>query len=205
MDSLTQEELIRCARQFYPEGFPAEEDDPSAPVPAHHRTPEHQRFMAAWERALEWKEWGDFVEGLPAAFPELAIGGGTQPFVSACLRCQLYKVEPLPDGNRRVTRWAVAVSVLAPLYLVYVTTQLWYPARHSSRPILELEPRSENKPPAELLGQQVERVLRCHAFPRALANVPLQGLRIGQLNRLRSEPPPTLVDAFFTDDLANLP
>lgn len=205
MTGLTQEELIRCARQFYPEGFPPDEDDPCAPVPAHHRTPEHQRFMAAWERALAWEEWGDFVEGLPAAFPAQAVGGGTQPFVSACLRCQLYKVEPQLDGTQRVTRWAVAVSVLAPLYLVYVTTQLWYPTRRSSRPTLDLEPRNENRPMAERLGQRVERVLNCRPFPLTLANVPVEGLRIGQLNRLRSDPPATLLEAFFTDDLANLP
>ncbi|HZI15215.1 MAG TPA: hypothetical protein VE153_32890 [Myxococcus sp.] len=205
MTGLTQEELIRCARQFYPEGFPPEEDDASAAVPAYHRTPEHQRFIATWERALEWKEWGSFVEGLRAEFPEHTVGGGTQPFVSACLRCQLYRVEPQPDGNRRVTRWGAAVSVLAPLYLVYVTTQFWYPPRRASRPVLELEPRNESRPLADLLRQKVERVLSCRPFPLALASVPLQGLRIGQLNRLRSDPSPTLLDAFFTDDLANLP
>lgn len=205
MTGLTQEELIRCARQFYPPGFPPEADDASEPVPAHQRTPEHERFLAAWKRALEWKEWGEFVDGLRTVFPEHAIGGGTQPFVSACLRSQLYRVEPMPDGNKQVTRWAVAVSVLAPLYLVYVTTQLWYPTRRSSRPTLFLEPRSEDKPVTDLLGRQVERVLDCRPFPLEFATVPLQGLRIGQLNYLSEDPPPTLMAAFFTDDLSNLP
>ncbi len=205
MTAPTQEELVHCARQFYPEGFPPEEDDASAPIPAHHRTPEHQRFIAAWERALEWKEWRDFVEGLRAAFPDHAVGSGTQPFVSACLRCQLYQVEPLPDGNRQVTRWAVAVSVLAPLYIVYVTTQLWYPSRRSSRPVLVLEPQNTTRPLAAALGTRAERELSCRPFPLAMANVPLHGLRIGQLNHLSSDPPLTLLGAFFSDDLANLP
>jgi hypothetical protein len=205
LTGLTQEELVRCAQQYYPRGFPPEEDDASAPIPAHQRTAEHQRFIAAWERALDWKEWGLFVEQLRTAFPEHSVGGGTQPFVSACLRCQLYKAEPQPDGNRRVTRWAVAVSVLAPLYLVYVTTQLWLPNRRASRPTLFLEPRDEDKPLADMLGRQVERVLDCRPFPLGLAKVPLRGLRIGQLNYLSSDPPPTLLDALFTDDLANLP
>ncbi|MBZ4417415.1 hypothetical protein [Myxococcus sp. RHSTA-1-4] len=161
--------------------------------------------MAAWERALDWKEWGLFVGQLRTAFPEHSVGGGTQPFVSACLRCQLFKTEPQPDGNRRVTRWAVAVSVLAPLYLVYVTTQLWLPNRRFSRPMLFLEPRSEDKPLADVLGREVERMTDCRPFPLELAKVPLEGLRIGQLNYLSSDPPPTLLDAFFTDDLANLP
>jgi hypothetical protein len=203
--SPTQEELVRCAQRFYPQGFPPEADDASEPIPAHQRTPEHQRFIAAWERALEGKEWGAFVEELPASFPEHSIGGGTQPFVSACLRSQIYKVEPQPDGNKLVTRWAVAVSVLAPLYIVYVTTQIWYPNRRASRPTLSLTPRSGTQPEADMLGRQVERMLNCRPLPLSLANVPLPGLRIGQLNYLSADPPPTLLDAFFVDDLANLP
>ena len=103
MNGPTQEELIHRAQQFYPQGFPPEADDASEPIPAHHRTPEHQRFMAAWQKALEWREWGAFMEELRATFPEHSIGGGTQPFVSACLRCHLHKVEPRSDGGRLVT------------------------------------------------------------------------------------------------------
>ncbi|MCY1023203.1 hypothetical protein [Pyxidicoccus sp. MSG2] len=205
MSDLTQETLVDWAGQFYPRGFPPEEDDASESIPAHHRTPEHQRFIDAWKTALDWKEWGAFVEDLRATHPEHALGGGTQPFVSACLRCQLYKEEPQPDGNRQVTRWAVAVSVLAPLYIVYVTTQTRYPTGRTSRPILSLEPRNVGKAQADLLARHTERVLNCRPFPLSLATVPLPGLRIGQLNYLSTDPAPTLLDAFFTDDLANLP
>ncbi|MFP2925501.1 hypothetical protein ACLESO_09835 [Pyxidicoccus sp. 3LG] len=201
----TQEELVRCAQEFYPRGFPPEDDDAREPIPAHQRTPEHQRFIAAWERALEWKEWSAFVEELPARFPDHAVGGGTQPFVSACLRSQIYKVEPQPDGNKLVTRWAIAVSVLAPLYIVYVATQLWYPTRRASRPTLSLDPQEGTRHPAEALGHLAERVLNCRPFPLSLAHVPLPDLRIGQINHLSAEPPPTLLDGFFMDDLANLP
>src|SRR5207253_379233 len=132
-------------------------DDPNELTPAYHRTPEHQRFMAAWEQALRWEAWGTFMEELRATFPDHSIGGGTQPFVSACLRCQIYKAEPQTDGAQLVTRVAAAVSVLAPLYVVYVTTQRWHPQpeperssgsaanadfrlRRSSRPQLTFEP-----------------------------------------------------------------
>ncbi|WP_224365067.1 hypothetical protein [Hyalangium versicolor] len=149
-------------------------------------------------------------------------GGGTQPFVSACLRCQIYKAQPAADGDQLVTRVAVAVSVLAPLYVVYVTTQHWYPHRDTERPSaasasspflirrasrqqLTFEPAPGIQPHAVALAQLVERVLECRPFPRQLAHVPLQGIRIGQLNSLSSDPPPTLLDALFSDDLANLP
>ena len=204
MMDLTQEALVRQAQQFYPPGFPPEQDDASESIPAHHRTPEHQRFIAAWNKALKWKEWGNFQEELRATHPRYALGGGTQPFVSACLRCQLYKVEPQPDGSRRVTRWAVAVSVLAPLYIVYLTTQTWFPTGRASRPTLTLEPRNGSQLHADLLERQVERVLSCRPFPLALARVQLPGVRIGQLNYLSTDPAPTLLDAYFTDDLANL-
>lgn len=222
MNELTHEELVRLAHQFYPRGFPPEEDDPSESPPAHQRTPEHQRFMAAWDRALHWEAWGTFMEQLRATFPGYSIGGGTQPFVSACLRCQLYKVAAQPDGDQLVTRMAAAVSVLAPLYVVYVTTQRWDPPRgpeaastptdpgafrlrRASRPQLTFEPPSDLKPDADALGGLVERILRCRPFPLKLASLPVTGLRIGQLNWLSSDPPPTLLDVFFSDDLANLP
>lgn len=222
MSDLTQEDLVRIAHQFYPRGFPPEDDDLSELTPAHQRTPEHQRFMAAWERALHWEKWGAFMDELRTRFPEHAIGGGTQPFVSACLRCQIYKAQPAADGDQLVTRVAVAVSVLAPLYVVYVTTQHWYPHRDTERPSaasasspflirrasrqqLTFEPAPGIQPHAVALAQLVERVLECRPFPLQLAHVPLQGIRIGQLNYLSSDPPPTLLDALFSDDLANLP
>jgi hypothetical protein len=222
MSDVTQEELVRIAHQYYPRGFPPEEDDPREPTPAHHRTPEHQRFMAAWEHALRWEAWGTFMEELRSTFPNYGIGGGTQPFVSACLRCQIYKTEPQRDGDQLVTRVAAAVSVLAPLYVVYATTQRWHPQpqqershaatvnpafrlRRSSPPHLTFEPPSDLKPQAAALANLVERVLECRPFPLQLARVPLPGIRIGQLNILSSDPPPTLLDALFSDDLANLP
>ncbi|MFL5348588.1 MAG: hypothetical protein ACJ8AT_27650 [Hyalangium sp.] len=162
------------------------------------------------------------MEQLRVTFPEHSIGGGTQPFVSACLRCQIYQVAPQPDGDQLVTRVAAAVSVLAPLYVVYVTTQRWHPQcgsesaskptdpgafrlRRATRPQLTFEPPSDIKPDADALAGLVERILRCRPFPLRLAQLPVTGLRIGQLNWLSSDPPPTLLDVFFSDDLANLP
>jgi hypothetical protein len=222
MSELTQEELVRIVQQFYPQGFPPEEDDASETPPAHQRTPEHQRFMAAWERALQWEQWGTLMDELWATFPKHRLGGGTQPFVSACLRCQIYKAESLPEGGELVTRVVAAVSVLAPLYVVYVTTQRWelqpqmvrtstgategaLRLRRSSHPQLMFEPPADLQPQTRALARLVERILECRPFPLQLAQVPLPGLRIGQLNYLSSDPPPTLLDALFSDDLANLP
>jgi hypothetical protein len=222
MSDLTQEELVRLAHQFYPRGFPPEGDDLSEPTPAHQCPPEQQRFMAVWERALQWEQWGTLTEELRATFPDHGIGGGTQPLVSACLRCQIYKVASQPDGDQLVTRVAAAVSVLAPFFIVYVTTQRWYPLpemepkstatangpfqhRRSSRPQLTFEPPPDIQPQAIALTHLVERILECRPFSLQLAHAALPAIRIGQINYLSSDHPPTLLDALFSDDLANLP
>ncbi|MBN1205899.1 MAG: hypothetical protein JXB05_13365 [Myxococcaceae bacterium] len=226
MNDLTRASLVGIARHFYPAGFPVEEEDLSAPTPAHQRTPEHERFMAAWEKALAWPEWKTLMKELPRAFPGLGVGGGTQPFVSACMRCFVYRAEPMPGGERFATRIAAAVSVLAPLYVVYVTTQLWRPTYttygkprgihpsgdatddessrlyHFSPPQLTFEPPSAVKPEADTLARLLEEVLGYRRFPLALAGEPLPDLRVGFLN---GEGPPTLLDALFSDNLAHLP
>jgi hypothetical protein len=226
MIEVTQESLVGIARQYYPAGFPVEAEDLSEAVPAHQRTPEHGRFMAAWEKAQHWPEWKKFMKELQGTFPDHGIGGGTQPFVSACMRCFVYRAEPLPGEERFVTRVAAAVSVLAPYYIVYVTTQIWrstytpyanpsanlpsgdakdagtFRLYHSSQPQLALEPPSAAKPAADTLARLIEQVLGYRRFPLEFASVPLPELRVGFFN---GEGPPTLLDALFSDNLANLP
>lgn len=226
MTDVTQASLIELARQYYPTGFPVEEDDLSESVPAHQRTPEHERFMAAWDKALNGPEWKNFMGELKRAFPGEGIGGGTQPYVSACMRCFLYRTEPLPGGDQLATRIAAAVSVLAPFYIVYVTTQIWHstytayplssthsPKRgetgdevfhlhHFSPPQITFDPPAAVKPEADALARLIEEVLGCRRFPLAFAGAELPDLRVEFFN---AEGPPTLLDALFSDNLDNLP
>lgn len=226
MIEVTRESLIELARQYYPSGFPVEEDDLTESVPAHQRTPEHARFMEAWDRVLNGTEWKSLMQELKRAFPGEGIGNGTQPYVSACMRCFLYRTEPLPGGERLVTRIAAAISVLVPFYVVYVTTQLWRPthtdyprgaARHTPReesggepfhlqhfssPQLTFEPPTTVRQEATVLARLVEEVLGYRPFPLAFAGVALPELRVGFFN---GEGPPTLLDALFADNLAHLP
>lgn len=226
MSELTQEALVQIAHQYYPVGFPVEQDDYSQPLLAYQRTPQHQRWRMAWERALAWEQWRTLLKELPLSFPSYTVGVGTQPFGSACLRCFIYRKEPLPKEETLVTRIAAAVSVLAPLYIIYVTTQVWHatytsyarPADatsagvgkgneahrlyRSSRPQLAFEFPSTIKADADSLARLVEQVLGCRPFPQPLARVPLPGLRVGFFN---GEPLPTLLEALFSDHLENLP
>jgi hypothetical protein len=166
------------------------------------------------------------IRELPLSFPSYEVGVGTQPFGSACLRCFVYRKEPLPKEETFVTRIAAAVSVLAPLYVIYVTTQVWHATYTSysrpshakpmgvaekneahrlycsSRPQLAFEFTGAVKADADRLALLVERVLSCRPFPLALAQVPLPDIRVGFFN---GEQPPTLLETLFGDSLENLP
>lgn len=225
MTEATKDSLTKLVRQYYPAGFPVENDDLSEPLPAHQRTPEHSRFMTAWDNALGGNEWKHLMRELKRAFPGEGIGNGTQPYVSACMRCFTYRTELLPNGEEFLTRVAAAVSVLAPFYIVYVTTQRWHEKftdyvlvtpnskegeasekvfrlQHFSSPQLTFDPPATVLPEANTLAKLIEEVLGYRRFPLAFAGVPLQDLRVGFFN---GEGPPTLLDALFSDDLANLP
>jgi hypothetical protein len=195
-------EFIRIARHFYPEGFPEWEDDLDEPVPAYQRTPEYQRWYAAREKLLEGEPWDGLLMELKAAFRGHAVADAAYPFGSACSRCCVYFKEPLADGGRSVTRVAGAVSALAPVYLVYVTTQVIHSDGTDTRPQLSFEPTGEARLHAETLARHIERVLGYRPFPLELADVPLPGLRVDFLHE-----PPTLLGALFDarDQLDNLP
>ncbi len=202
MSEFTKEVLLGIARQHYPSGFPAEQDDYRQPLLAHQRTPEHERWRAAWKKALAWEQWDQLLVAVEATFPENGARDATQPWHSACRRCCLYIKEALPAGGQIVTRVAAAASVLAPLYVTYVTTRTLKAGARASSPQLTFDPPQEIKPKMEALARMIERELGYRPFPLEFAEVTLPDLRVGYRNSLA---PPTLLDALFSDDLANLP
>lgn len=194
MRAFTRAELLRIAHDHYPPGS-------TVFIDIDRSTPEFQRFSAAWKKALTWERWTSLLGGLRAAFPGLPVGNVTQPSMSACLRCCVYLESPLPDGGRVLTRLAGAVSVLAPLYLVYATVQHIRADGTYSQPRYFLQPPDEIRPHAELLVQHLERELDYRPFPLELANVPVPGRCVYFLNGGE----PSLLDALLGRDLDNLP
>lgn len=197
-------ELIRIARRFYPTGLLSWDDDPDELELAYRRTPEHQRWEAAWEEALRWTHWASLMDDLRAAFPGSKMGSLTPAYHAACRFCCLYLEQSLPDGSQLVTRVAGAVSILAPLYLVYTTTQLLRPDEIATRPQLSLdvEPNRWTRPYEDKMAHHIERVFGYQPFPLDLADVPLPDLRVSDTHRQ-----PTLLSALLADrnGLANLP
>src|SRR5437868_3979846 len=102
MSEFTKEALLGIARQHYPSGFPVEQDDYREPLLAHQRTPEHERWRAAWKKALAWEQWERLLAALEAEFPENGARDATQPWHSACRRCCVYVKESLAAGGQVV-------------------------------------------------------------------------------------------------------
>jgi hypothetical protein len=202
MSELTLESLLGLARQFYPSGFPVEKDDYSQPQLAHQLTPEHERWRAAWREALEWREWDPLLDALEAAFPAEGVRDATQPWHSACRRVCLYIKKPLAEGGQTIIRVAAAISVLAPLYVTFVTTRTAKPSKRASEPQFSFEPPEEVQAHADMLAKLVEQELRCRPFPLKFADVTVADIRVGYRNSMK---PVTLLDALFSDDLVNLP
>lgn len=197
-------ELIRVAQHYYPAGYPRWEDDDAEPEPAYQRTPEFQRWRALREKTRdEWKQWGDFLGGVRSAFPGHPVCDVTYPSADACSRCCVYLKRSQPDGGQVITRVVGAVSILAPLYLVYVTTETVRPDNTSIRSQLDFNPTTgEAEPSADTLARLIEQVFGYDPFPLELADIPLPGLRVESLYE-----PPTLLGALFAarDTLMNLP
>ncbi|HYO65189.1 MAG TPA: hypothetical protein VEU33_03825 [Archangium sp.] len=94
------------------------------------------------------------------------------------------------------------MSILAPLYLVYVTTQRVGPDTTATRPQLDFTHTGEAKSSADTLARLIEQVFDYRPFPMELADVPLPELRVESLHESA-----TLLGALFADrgTLANLP
>jgi hypothetical protein len=95
-----------------------------------------------------------------------------------------------------------AISVLAPLYLVYVTTEPAGPARRPAPPArLSFVPQDAERPYTDALSRLIEQHLGYRPFPLELADVPLPDIRVEFLHK----EPPTLLTALFANYLENLP
>lgn len=200
---MTREELIRIAHDYYPKGFPPEQDDYTQRPLAFQRTPEFQRWSEAWKRAMAWEQWATLHERLQEVYPGHLIGGGTTPWMSACRRCYIYFSMELPEGGTLAARLVCAASILVPLHLIYMTRQIVWTRDHAEPQQLFMPPPEEMKSNATVLTEIVEEALGYRPFPLELADVPLPGLRVLD----SSERVPTLLDALIDDreQLANLP
>jgi hypothetical protein len=202
MSVLTREALISIARSFYPVGFPVEKDDYSQPLLAHQQTPEHERWREAWKKALAWERWDHLLDTLEVTFSEGSVSDATQPWHSACRRCCIYVEHQLPDGGTVINRVAAAISILAPVYITYVTTQMRPPNERASSPRLIFSPSDELRGVVDTLARIIEHELDYRPFAMEFADLRVPELRVGFRNSVE---PATLLDALFSDDLANLP
>jgi hypothetical protein len=196
---LTETSLVKVARHFYPTGYPVTSDEYGKDgLLPYQRTPEYARYLEAWDKAMTWPEWKTLRLEMRSVFPE--CGDCTQPRGASCRRCCVYLSHPLPHGARHLTIIAAAVSVLAPVYLVYCTTAVVVDKQREDRRVF-LEAPEEVKPQAAALSALVERVLGYQPFPLSLATLRVPRLRVPHLYR---DEEPTLLDALFDTELDTL-
>ncbi len=201
MSVFTQEELLQVARRFYPRGYPIETDDHSESLLAYQRTPEYARWEAAWDKAMSWEECDTLIHEVLAAFPTCHAGRFSQPRQASCIYCILSQAEPVGSGSRRNVRVVGALSVLAPIYLIYVLKEPPEGPSLLSRSQFSFIPADEDRPSAYKLARLIENHLGYRPFPLEWAEVPLPDIRVGYLSAKQ----PTLLTALFSDDLENLP
>lgn len=209
MNDVTAEELLGIARRYYPsqEVPPAESE----------RTPEFQRWGEAWAGAVESRPWSMLLDALRAELPGHEVSAYTPAYVTSAYACIIGRREPRADGadGYRFVRVAGAVSLLAPVYLVYGTCQLVTPFSAEERatrpwreererrspPELSLPPTEEMQSHADTLARCIEHHLGYRRLPLEVARVRLSDLRVHYLHEGQE---PTLLNAFFFDDLENL-
>jgi hypothetical protein len=197
------------------------------------RTPELQRWQETWSQALEAEPWVALRNALRAEFPGHELGTHAPAYHSACYTCIAYlPMRPsAPASGRPLIRVAGAISLLAPVYLVYGTVepppadrserdQLLKTALEELRNVgsweerfarftqaippaqqLHLRPTEEMAPTAAVMARVIERTLGHRPFPVELATLPVPDIRVPSLH---SEGP-TLLSALFSSDLASLP
>lgn len=184
-----KEELLQIARTHYPpRSASALTESPS------------RAWDEAWDRALAWKECDTLIQALQAAFPMARAARFMQPRHSACIYCVLLLENRDHNGGRHLTRVVGALSVLAPLYLIYVT-QEHIGSQRSPRVRATFSPEGPEKAPAAQLARLIEQHLGYRPFPLELADVPLPELHV---DFLHSEEP-TLLTALFSNHLEDLP
>ncbi|WP_224242063.1 hypothetical protein [Hyalangium gracile] len=199
MSELTEQDLVQLVRHFYPAGSFEPADSSTQEAPSYTRTPEHQRWLGAWKRAMEWPRWDSLLQELDLTLD--GVGDVTQPYMAACRRCSKSIRRPPENGAQPLTRMVAAVSVLAPLYVSYCVTQSAPPRGGSAGQNLSFEPPQEVESQANTLRRSIERVLGYRPFPLPLSNIRVPDVFVPHLGG----EPATLLTALFDAPLDNLP
>ncbi|WP_044198360.1 hypothetical protein [Hyalangium minutum] len=197
MNDPREQELVDLVHRYYPCGHFNPADGYRQEVPSYTQTPQHQQWMLAWKRAMEWPKWDTLLEELDSQLG--GIGDVTQPYMAACRRCSKAVTLSPPEGAQRISRAVAAVSVLAPLYITYCITDT--DPRAPNVPHFTFDPTDEVRPYTVTLAQSIERVLGYRPFPTHLANVRIPGLFVPHGSGEQA----TLLDALFDRQLDNLP
>ena len=229
MSDLRVEEFLRIVHRYYPADVPPGTNPGGSDRPPSAPTSELQHWQETWAQALENEPWVLLRNALQREFPGHELGTYTPAYHSACYTCIVYL--PLPASGQQRLRVAGAISLLAPVYLVYGTEEN-IPVEHAERDQhleraldelpgsgpweehfarfrhaispaqqLHLHPTEKMQPTATVIAQVIERMLGHRRFPIEMARIPVPGIHVPYLPAEE----PTLLGALFSANLASLP
>jgi hypothetical protein len=191
MSTTTAEELVQLVRQHYPRALSRE--DALDRDGLYDRTPERQRWKEAWSKARQDQPWSELEHRLKEQFPGHTMGTYVPQYLAGGYSCFISVETPLPEGGHRLMRVGGAISVLAPLYLLFGTTEVVTLKRQEElkrasgggwtffqriQPQLALPPTPEMQPYAEAMARCIEGTLGYHPFPVELAQVAVPEIHV---------------------------
>jgi hypothetical protein len=194
MSTTPTEELVQLVRQHYPQAHSREDALDRGGL--YDRTPEHQRWKEAWSKARKDQPWSALAHKLKEQIPGHPIDTYVPQYLAGGYSCFFSVQTPLPEGGHRLMRVGGAISVLAPLYLLFGTTEVVTPKLQEEtkrasgggwtffqriQPQLALPPTTEMQPYAEAMARCIEGTLGYHPFPVELARVAVPGIHVAHV------------------------
>lgn len=169
------------------------------------RSPETERFHAAWEQEFKkLDQWRVLMRELRAELPQFGIGHATATS-TACFRCTVHAERELLDANPedgpRTLRWGVVgcLSILAPVYTVYGLHHEYKGKKFIAGKAFFDPLPPEMQPLADVVARKIEAMFGAEALPREIAET-----RIPLIVDLLEPPETTLFHALFATDPENV-
>lgn len=187
-DPNSVEALIEIARHYYPPGL--YDSDPGYLL-----SEEALRLEEAREKAgKNNSKWVNLLERLKEALPEAHIEDWTYLRHDASYRCRIYLPGAGP-GEAESTAVVACVSILAPLYLLYVSQQQHIGGRHPA-PDISYTPLPGTEPYWNEAARQIEAIFGFDPIDLEAGSTPVPNIVVGNVGMGKA----TLLDALFTDD-----
>lgn len=190
---LSPSQLLEVVHHYYP----AHLDDTA---PGYRESTEFQRLLAAREEAQAKRSapWKKLLQRLKEELSECKVEDWTVLWSDDnCWRARVYLPGPVPvSGGEEARAVVLLVSILAPVYVLYTSFQLYLVEGRFQRPRLFYEAVPETKRIAEGVDSLVRRELDVRRLPNETLFTPVPDIQCRNVALGEAK----LIDCLFTDD-----